>query len=46
MVGGVIGHEQDRAQVGLVGLAGRDWLSQIESGVRDELLRRDSGETY
>ena len=39
MVGVVIGHDQDRAQVGLVGLAGRDRLSQIESGVRDELLQ-------
>ena len=39
MVGVVIGHDQDRAQVGLVGLAGRDRLGQIEGGVRDELLQ-------
>ena len=39
MVGVVIGHDQDRAQVGLVGLAGRDRLSQIEGGVRDEPLQ-------
>ena len=39
MVGVVIGHDQDRAQVGLVGLAGWDRLSQIEGGVRDELLQ-------
>ena len=47
MVGVVIGHDQDRAQVGLVGLAGWDRLSQIEGGVRDELpwcTTRDLGQ--